>query len=152
MSDPIILSNFIRTLGIVLLASAPSAIELKQMIREYWDLLLSLRSATSDPSINESILFGMLAILEITEPRVAAENFPKQVVETQAWAAGPPCICGFCLTVELFQGLDEGKAKMMAGGILIKTREIVMKHERLLFGDMISFGSISSAPMGLKFR
>jgi hypothetical protein len=31
----------------------------------------------------------MLAILEITEPRVAAENFPKQVVETQAWAAGP---------------------------------------------------------------
>jgi len=58
------------------------------MTREYWDLLLALRSAASDPSVNEAILFGMLAILEITEPRVAAENFPKQVVETQAWAAG----------------------------------------------------------------
>jgi hypothetical protein len=54
--------------------------------------------------------------------------------------------------IELFQGLDEGKAKMMAGGILIKTKEIVMRHERLLVGDMISFGSISSSPMGLKFR
>jgi hypothetical protein len=58
------------------------------MTREYWDLVLTLRSVTIDPAVNESILFGMLAILEITEPRVAAENFPKQVVETQAWAAG----------------------------------------------------------------
>ena len=40
------------------------------------------------PAITESILFGMLVILEITEPRAAAENFPKQVIETQAWAAG----------------------------------------------------------------
>jgi hypothetical protein len=56
------------------------------------------------------------------------------------------------LTLELFQGLDEGKAKMMAGGILIKLKEIVTKHERLLLGDIISVGSISSAPMGLKFR
>jgi hypothetical protein len=73
---------------VVLLASAPSALDLKQMTREYWDLLLTLRSVTIDPAVNESVLFGMLAILEITEPRVAAENFPKQVVETQAWAAG----------------------------------------------------------------
>jgi hypothetical protein len=56
------------------------------MTREYWDLLLSLRSTSTDPSVVEAIAFGMLVILEITEPRHAAENFPKQVVETQAWA------------------------------------------------------------------
>jgi hypothetical protein len=57
-----------------------------------------------------------------------------------------------CLKAELFQGLDEGKAKLLAGGILLKTKEIVSKHERLLLGDIISFGSISSAPMGLNLR
>ena len=42
--------------------------------------------------------------------------------------------------------------KMMAGGILIKIKEIVTKHERLLLGDIISFGSISSAPLGLNLK
>lgn len=150
-SEPIILSAFVRTVGVILLASAPSALDLKQMTREFWDLLLALRSATIDPAVNDAILFGMLAILEITEPRVAAENYPKQVVETQAWAAGT-VLLNCEMTLELFQGLDEGKAKMMAGGILLKAKEIVTKHERLLLGDIISVGSISSAPMGLRFR
>ena len=86
--EPILLGTFIRTIGIVVSASAPSALDLQQMTREYWDFLLSLRSALKDASVAEAILFGMLVILEITEPRHAAEYFPKQVVETQAWAAG----------------------------------------------------------------
>jgi len=56
------------------------------------------------------------------------------------------------LIVDMFQRMDEGKGKMLAGGILLKTKEIVTKHERLLLGDIISFGSISSAPMGLNLR
>jgi len=120
------------------------------MTREYWDLLLSLCSASGDPSVFEAILFGMLTILEITEPRVAAENFPKQVVETQAWAAGISLIT--LTDVDIFQRMDVGKTKMLAGGILMKIKEIVAKHERLLLGDIISFGSISSAPMGLNLQ
>jgi len=42
--------------------------------------------------------------------------------------------------------------KMMAGGILIKIKEIVTEHERLLLGHIISFGSISSAPLGLNLK
>lgn len=57
-------------------------------MKEYWDFLLSMRNTSTDPSVTESILFGILVILEITDPRHAAEHFPKQVVETQAWAAG----------------------------------------------------------------
>jgi hypothetical protein len=48
--------------------------------------------------------------------------------------------------------MDEGKGKMLVGGILLKTKEIVTKYERLLLGNIISFGSISSAPMGLNLR
>jgi len=121
------------------------------MIKEYWDLLLSLRGTSNDPSVTEAILFGMLVILEITEPRHAAENFPKQIVETQAWVAGI-ILFRALLTVDLFQKLEEGKSKLLAGGILLKIKEIVTKHERLLLGDIISFGSISSAPMGLNLR
>ena len=56
------------------------------------------------------------------------------------------------LMTEVFERLEEGKGKMLAGAILLKIREIVEKHERLLLGDIISVGSISSAPMGLRFR
>jgi len=149
--EPILLSSFIRAVGIIIQASAPSALDLREMTKEYWDVLLSMRNVANDPAITESILFGMLVILEITEPRQAAENFPKQVVETQAWAAGM-CPCEVEANVDLFQALEEGKTKMLAGGILLKCKEIVTKHERLLLGDIISFGSISSAPMGLNIR
>lgn len=84
------MSTFVRTVGVILHASAPSALDLREMTREYWDLLLSLRSHTDDPTVLESILFGLLVILEITEARSAAEHFPKHVVETQAWTAGTP--------------------------------------------------------------
>jgi hypothetical protein len=57
------------------------------MTKEYWDFLLSIRSVSPDPSVIEAILFGLLVLLEITDPRHAAERFPKHVVETQAWAA-----------------------------------------------------------------
>ena len=87
--EPILLSTFVRTVGIIMYASAPSALDLRQMTKEYWDLLLSLRNASQDPSVIDSILFGMLVILDVTEPRHAAENFPRHVVETQAWVAGP---------------------------------------------------------------
>ena len=86
--EPVLLSTFVRTIGIIIHASAPSALDLREMIREYWEFLFSIRKATIDPSVCEAILFGMLVILEITEPRQAAEYFPKQVVETQTWAAG----------------------------------------------------------------
>jgi len=59
---------------------------------------------------------------------------------------------GIKADVDVFQRLEESKAKMLAGGILMKCKEIVTKHERLLLGDIISFGSISSAPMGLNLR
>ena len=121
------------------------------MTKEYWDFLLSLRRACADPAVAESILFGMLVILEINEPRYVAERFPKQVIETQAWAAGYLVLIVW-LTSDLFQGLDEGKAKILAGGILLKTKEIVEKHERLLLGDIISVGTISRAPLGLNLR
>jgi len=139
--EPILLSTFTRTVGIILYASAPSALDLRQMTREFWDFLLSLRSVSNDPSVTESILFGLLVILEITDPRPAAENFPKQVVETQSW------------TSEIFPRLDDGgKSKMLAGAVLLKVQEIITKHERLLWGTVISAGSISSAPLGLNFR
>jgi telomere length regulation protein len=122
------------------------------MIKEYWDFLLSLRNSLSDPSIVEAILFGSLVILEITEPRHVAEYFPKQVVETQAWTAGKSPRFQRRLIVDIFERLDEDKGKLLAGGILLKTRDIVEKYERLLLGDMISFGSIAGTPLGLNLR
>ena len=61
-------------------------------------------------------------------------------------------LIGHKLIVDVFQGLDEGKAKILAGGILLKTQEIATKYERLLLGNIISIGSISAAPLGLNLQ
>ena len=149
--QPLLMSTFIRTVAIILHAAAPSALDLTDMTKEYWDFLLSVRTLSNDPSVMESILFGILIILEITDPRRAAENFPKHVVGTQTWVASNVCI-HYVADLDVFEGLAEGKAKSLAAGILLKLNEVVTKYERLLLGDIISFGSISSAPMGLRFK
>jgi telomere length regulation protein len=94
--EPLLLSTFVRTVGIIIHASAPSALDLLEMVREYWDFLLSIRRVAEDVRITEAMLFGLLVILEILSPRQVAENYPKHVVETQAWTAGSGSMVYLC--------------------------------------------------------
>src|SRR5947207_13034702 len=105
------------------------------MTKEYWDFLLSMRSASTDPSVTEAIIFGMLVILEITDARHAAEHFPKHVVETQAWAAGRS-LSRDGLIVDMFQRMDDGTGTTRAGGILLVRRGMARKHERIFFATV----------------
>lgn len=58
--EAIMCSTFVRTVGVILHASAPSALDLREMIREYWDLSLSMSILSSDPAALESVLFRLL--------------------------------------------------------------------------------------------
>jgi len=104
------------------------------MTSEFWDLLLSLRSASSDDStVLEALLFSFLTILEVNEDkRSIAQDHSKELLETQDWAQ---------LVFERARGGDEEgeRVRMLAASVLVRTREVVEKHQRLLLGDMFDF-------------
>lgn len=104
------------------------------MTSEFWDLLLSLRSAASDDStVLEALLFAFLTIMEINEDkRRIAQDHSKELLETQEWAQ------------QVFEGArggdEEGeRVRMLAASVLVRTREVVEEHQKLLMGDMFDF-------------
>jgi Telomere length regulation protein len=49
-------------------------------------------------------------------------------------------------------GMQEVKEMRLTGGISIRIKEIIGNYDRLLLGDIISLGSISSAPISLHLK
>ena len=104
------------------------------MTSEYWDLLLSLRhSAINDITVLEAVLFALLTLLEINEDkRRVAEEYPKELLETQSWVEQ--------VFEKIGGGSKEGeRVRMLAAGVLVRTREVVDGYQRLLMGDLGGF-------------
>ena len=129
--QPFLLSTYLKTLAIMLHASGPSTLSLPQMTSELWELLLSVRTnALSDVSVLEAVLFCFLTLLEINEDqRRLAEEHSKELVETQGWAE---------LVFEKSSGGDKEaeRIRMLSASVLLKTREVIEKYQRLLVGSM----------------
>ena len=104
------------------------------MTSEFWDLLLSLRPRATDPAILEAILFAFLTLLDINEnnQRRLAEEHAKELLETQGWVEA--------VFERIGGGSSEGdRIRMLAAGVLMRTRECVEKHQRLLMGDLMDY-------------
>lgn len=104
------------------------------MTSEFWDLLLSLRPRGGDPSILEALLFSFLTLLDINEndQRRLAEVHAKELLETQEWVGG--------VFERVGGGSEEGdRIRMLAAGVLMRTREVVEKYQRLLMGDLVDY-------------
>ena len=131
--SPFLLTSFLKTLALILHASGASTLSLPPMTSEFWDLLLSLRSSAGESTVLEALLFAFLTLLDINEDkRRLAEDHAKELLETQQWAE------------QVFEmvrgGSEEGdRVKMLAASVLVRTREVVEKYQRLLMGDMVDF-------------
>ena len=75
-----------------------------------------------------------MTLLEINNDnqRDLAQDHSKELLETQAWVE------------QIFEnvrgGSEEGdRIRMLAAGVLVKTREVVEKYQRLLLGDLVNF-------------
>ena len=104
------------------------------MTSEFWDLLLSLRSRASDPSVLEALLFAFLTLLDINEndQRRLAEQHAKELLETQEWVGN--------VFEKIGGGSEEGeRIRMLAAGVLTRCREVVEKYQRMLMGDLVDF-------------
>jgi telomere length regulation protein len=132
--EPFLLTTFVRTLALILHASGSNTLSLPQMTSEFWDLLLSLRSNSSnDTSIQEAILFSLLTLLDINEDkRTLVNRHSKELLETQEWVQ---------MVFESSAGGDkEGdRVRMLAAGLLLRCKEVVDKYQRLLVGDMVDY-------------
>ena len=104
------------------------------MTSEFWELLLSVRSAAiGDSTVLEALLFSLLTLLEINQDRSRiALDHPKELLETQEWVQQ---------VFESTRGGDEEgeRVRMLAASILVSVRDTVDKHQRLLLGDMFDF-------------
>ena len=104
------------------------------MTSEFWDLLLSLRPRATDPSVLEALLFAFLTLLDINEndQRRLAEEHAKELLETQEWVGNVFELIG--------GGSEEGDRKrMLAASVLMRTKDVVEKYQRMLMGNMIDF-------------
>ncbi|KAL6715766.1 telomere binding protein [Lecanora helva] len=133
-TSPFLLSHLLKTLALILHASGSSTLSLPQMTAEFWDLLLSLRPRAADPSVLEALLFAFLTMLNINGGdlgRLAREH-AKELLETQDWVG--------TVFERVGGGSEEGdKIRMLAAGVLMRTREVVEKYQRSLVGDMVDY-------------
>lgn len=128
-----LLSSYLKTLSLLLHASGTTTLQLPQMTREFWDLLLALRSHTvGDKAVGEAVLFGFMTILELNQDqRRLAEQHGREMLETQKWVEA------FFGT--LGEGKEEERSRTLAAGVLFRLREVVQKYQALLMGDLASF-------------
>jgi len=133
-TSPFLLSHLLKTLSLILHASGSSTLSLPQMTSEFWDLLLSLRPRATDPAVLEALLFAFLTLLDINEDdqRRVAEEHAKELLETQKWVG--------TVFERIGGGSEEGdRIRMLAAGVLMRTREVMEKYQRMLMGDMIGY-------------
>ena len=135
-SVPIVLVTFIKTLALLLHASGPATGGLPQILEEFWDLLLSLRvKASTDISILQAVLFGLLTLLEISyDKQRIAEDCPKQLMETQRWVDLIFERTGGSGLISENGNEDEVRVRTLAAGVLMKAREIIDAYQKQLVG------------------
>ncbi|KAL9093793.1 MAG: hypothetical protein Q9159_000095 [Coniocarpon cinnabarinum] len=134
-----ILPVIIKTLAIILTSTGPFTLSLPQLTAETFSMLLSFRTrALKDSAILEAVLFGFLSVINVNEDkRTLAERHPREVVEVHEW-----CNTIFERFTSGLQGVSEEEERMktLCAGVLVATKEVIEKYERLMVGDLMTFG------------
>lgn len=154
LSDPTLLSLFVKTLAILLSAAGQASTSLDQMIAELWTLLLSLRTrAMKHQPLMEAMLFALLTILDMSDGKRVAETRGKMLVETREWVGGVwekledegGGLKGLSgnKTASGIGDSESGdgeveRCKYLAAGVLVKIKEIVDLYQRVMAGDLAS--------------
>ncbi|CAZ84955.1 unnamed protein product [Tuber melanosporum] len=127
---PFLLTSFLKTLGIILHATGPSAPALPQMTREIWEVTFSLRH-TDEETVLEGLLFTLLTMLELnSEDGVGlARDHPKELVETQEWLGGI-----------VIAGRGGSKVLGLASGALLRVDAIIKEFQRRVMGEIVRDG------------
>jgi len=129
-----LLTTYLKTLALILHASGPGTVNLPQLTSEFWDLLLGVRGvASEDVAVLEAVLFSLLTLLEVNEDKKRlVDEHSRQLVETQEWTE---------MVFSRASSADkEGeRVRTLAAGVLVRSREVVEKYQRLMVGDLMDY-------------
>ncbi|CUS11529.1 unnamed protein product [Tuber aestivum] len=127
---PFLLTSFLKTLGIILHATGPSAPPLPQMTREIWEITFNLRH-TDEETVLEGLLFTLLTMLELnSEDGVGlARDHPKELIEVQEWLGGI-----------VVAGRGGSKVLGLASGALLRVEAIFKEFQRRIMGEIVRDG------------
>lgn len=138
--SPLLLSNYLRTLCLIMHAAGPTTVSLQAITSEFWELLLGLRSMgmeKGDKTVIEGILLGFMTIVDINAEsgggsRRLAEEYGRELLETQSWVE--------TLFERMAGGSEEDeRVRMLGAGVLVRIREVVEKYQALLVGDLAAY-------------
>jgi len=132
--QPFLLTTYLKTLALLLHASGPGTVNLPQLTAEFWDLLLSVRGvASEDVAVLEAVLFSLLTLLEVNEDKKRlVDEHSRQLVETQEWTE-------MMFTRASSADKEGERVRTLAAGVLVRSREVVEKYQRLMVGDLMDY-------------
>ncbi|KAK1829821.1 DNA replication checkpoint protein tel2 [Podospora conica] len=136
--QPYLLGLLLKTLGLVLHATGPFTLEVQQMTSELWTLAMSppvLKQAAGDLTLRNSVLFALLAILDVNVDRMreVCRGMGKEVVEAREWAATV-----YGATAGGDRG-EEEETKGMAAAVLVRLSGAMEEWRLAMVGDLVGF-------------
>lgn len=136
--QPYLLGLLLKTLGLIFHATGPFTLEVHQMTSELWTLAMSppvLKQAAGDLTLRNSVLFALLAILDVNVDRMrdVCREMGKEVVETREWAAAV-----YGGTVGGDRG-EEDETKSLGAAVLVRLSEAMEEFRLAMVGDLVGF-------------
>ena len=153
-TSPYLLSTMLRTFGLILHAAGPTTAGLPQITTELWTLLLSVRPFAAEKAVLEALLFAILTLLEVNIQaadggRRLAEEHARELLETREWVEGwMDHVGGSTVRTGIEASIGGGgserpgedeRLNTLAAAVLVRTREVVERYQRLLLGDLVDF-------------
>lgn len=119
---PLLVSHFIRTLSILLHTAYPAATDLKDMAREYLNLVVPvLQNVSVDQlPVIESIVTGIMLIFEIFDEVYLATNFQNFLLVVESIVGG------------WWESLIDERVKSLCAGLLLKITKLRSDMERTI--------------------
>ncbi|KAK6428447.1 telomere binding protein, partial [Oleoguttula sp. CCFEE 5521] len=141
VSTPFLLVTLLKTLALLLHASGPATLALRDVTEEFWQMLLALRvQALGDITVLEAVLFGFLTLLEVnTNKQQLADEFSKQLMETRDWVDMVFERTGASGLVDQEGTGEEAKVRTLAAGVLVRAGEIMEASRAAFMGGMSDF-------------
>ncbi|KAI5956008.1 TEL2 [Candida theae] len=118
--SPIFIAHYIKTLSLLLQVAYPSSTQLKDMIKEFLLLSCTIIRKVEELKIVESIITGVLLILELIDAEFLVLNFNNEIMLIYNWLTST------------WEEIIDNKIKSLAAGLLLKLQEVSKKFERTL--------------------
>lgn len=126
--SPLLISHYLRTLGLILHAAYPIAVDFKDMVRE---MLIIIASTFPQVQLDhlplvESLFTSILLVLDTSDPELLVVTFPNELSVIEMWAS------------TVWEQIIDERVKSLGAGVVLRLHEISKNYERTLMAQLNS--------------